>query len=165
MKLLFEVIIYCLVYTLLVKAAKGSSPLNCLYFYPEPVRKKAYALGLADEQGVHKRAKRFYTYFLAALVILLFVFMVIVNKTQDFGAAFSDLYLILVIGNWFDGIVIDRFWVSRKSWVIPETAGIPHLKPWKTVLVRRTLGTFAYIPIAAIFALIFSKLSICIWNG
>ncbi len=124
MKLLFEVIIYCFVYTLFVKIAKRNNPLNCLYFYPESVRKKAYSLGLADEQSVHKRAKCFYTYFLTALAILLFVFM-----------------------------------------VIPETVDIPHLKPWKTVLVRRTLGTIAYIPIAAVFALIFSRLSICIWNG
>ncbi|MCD8027330.1 MAG: hypothetical protein LUF02_01405 [Erysipelotrichaceae bacterium] len=68
--------------------------------------------------------------------------------------------MILVIGNWFDGIVIDRLWVSQKSWIIPEIIDIPYIKSWKTILVRRILGMIVYIPIAAIISFIFVKISL-----
>ncbi|MCD7809353.1 MAG: hypothetical protein LUH02_08420 [Erysipelotrichaceae bacterium] len=94
------------------------------------------------------------------LILLLFVFIIIVNKRQDFKTAFMELYLILVIGNWFDGIVIDKFWVSQKSWIIPETIGIPHIKSWSRILIGRAIGTIAYIPIAALISFIFVHISI-----
>lgn len=160
MRLIFEIVIYYLVYILMIKVVKKNNPVNCLFFYPKPVKDKMYELGLADEKIVNKREKVFYTWFLAILILLLFVFIVVWNKRQDFKVAFMELYIILAISNWFDGIVIDKLWVSQKSWIIPETIGIPHVKSWKTILVRRTLGMIVYIPIAAIIAFIFEKISI-----
>ncbi|MCD8188684.1 MAG: hypothetical protein LUD78_00410 [Clostridiales bacterium] len=165
MKLFMETVLYCLVYMLLVKAVKGNNPINCLFFSPKPVRDRVYGIGLANERKVSKREKVFYTWFLAALILLLFVFVVPVNRTQDFKTAFLELYLILVVGNWFDGIMIDRFWVSRKSWEIPQAVGIPYVKTWRRIFISRSIGTVVYIPIAAGLAWLFVKLSIRIWQG
>ena len=51
--------------------------------------------------------------------------------------------------NWFDGIVIDRLWVGHsRLWVIAGMEGVPYVKPWKTVLVKRGLASMLYLVIA-----------------
>ena len=55
--------------------------------------------------------------------------------------------------NWFDGLVIDGLWVRRsKIWRIAGMEGIPYAKPWKTILVRRSLGTVVYLVLALAIA-------------
>ena len=70
--------------------------------------------------------------------------------------------LFLVVMNWFDGIVIDRLWVGRSPvWRIRGMGGIPYVKPWKTVLTRRALGTVVYLilaPAVAGLALLLGRL-------
>ena len=40
------------------------------------------------------------------------------------------------------GSALDRLWVGHsKIWVIEGMEGIPYIKPWKTVLVKRGLAT------------------------
>lgn len=61
--------------------------------------------------------------------------------------------------NWFDGIVIDRLWVGRsRIWRVEGMEGVPYVKPWREVLVRRGIGTAIYLllapPIAGIALLI-----------
>lgn len=82
---------------------------------------------------------------LAALVAILSLW----NRVTDFWTAYVQSYLFLVVMNWFDGIVIDRLWVGHgKIWVIEGMEGVPYLKPWKEVLIKRGLGTVLYLVIA-----------------
>lgn len=47
------------------------------------------------------------------------------------------------------GSALDRLWVVHsKIWVIEGMEGIPYIKPWKTVLVKRGLATVLYLIIA-----------------
>lgn len=47
------------------------------------------------------------------------------------------------------GSALDRLWVGHsKIWVIEGMEGIPYIKPWKTVLVKRGLATVLYLIIA-----------------
>ena len=55
MLLLLQLIIFCAVFTLMVKLSVGDNPLNGLYFYPEPVQEKVYELGLTDRKTVAKK--------------------------------------------------------------------------------------------------------------
>lgn len=51
-----------------------------------------------------------------------------------------------MVANWFDGIVLDRLWVSYgKIWRIKGMEGVPYVKPWKTILVKRSLATVLYL--------------------
>lgn len=51
-----------------------------------------------------------------------------------------------MVANWFDGIVLDRLWVGHsKIWRIKGMEGVPYVKPWKTVLVKRSLATVLYL--------------------
>ena len=54
---------------------------------------------------------------------------------------------------WFDGIVVDRLWVGHsKIWLVEGMEDVPYVKPWKTVLVKKTLGTILYFIIALVVA-------------
>ncbi|MCD7809354.1 MAG: hypothetical protein LUH02_08425 [Erysipelotrichaceae bacterium] len=64
MRLIFEIVIYCLMYMILIKIVKKDNPVNCLFFYPKQVKDKMYELGLADEENINKSEKVFYTWFL-----------------------------------------------------------------------------------------------------
>lgn len=46
---------YCLLFTLLVKLGVGGNALNGLFFYPKPVRERAFALGLTEPEAVARR--------------------------------------------------------------------------------------------------------------
>ncbi len=55
--------------------------------------------------------------------------------------------------NWFDGIMLDRLWVGHgKVWVIEGMEGSPYIKPWKSVLIKRSLATVLYLVIALVVA-------------
>ena len=58
-----QLILYCALFTLMVKLGVGGSALNGLLFYPKPVQERVYALGLKDRQAVSRRRKRFMTAF------------------------------------------------------------------------------------------------------
>ena len=67
--------------------------------------------------------------------------------------------LFLVVMNWFGGIAIDRLWVGQsRIWRVEGMEGVPYVRPWREVLVRRGLGTAIYLilalPIAGIALLI-----------
>lgn len=41
-----QLILFCTLFTLMVKLAVGNNALNALYFYPKPVQERVYELGL-----------------------------------------------------------------------------------------------------------------------
>jgi hypothetical protein len=82
---------------------------------------------------------------LAALLLILALW----NRVTDFKTAYIQAALLLVVVNWFDALVIDRLWVGHsKIWRIEGMEGVPYVKSWKTILVKRILGTVVYLVIA-----------------
>ena len=151
--LILQAALYCLLFIVLVKCAVRDSGLNCLYFYPKDFLAEAHRRGIADQDAVMKKGMRF----MIPFCIVIFAFPVFViafwNHVTDFKTAFLQAYLLLVLMNWFDGIVLDRIWVGHsKVWVIPGMEGIPYIKPWKTVLAKRGAATVLYLLIAAALA-------------
>lgn len=54
-----------------------------------------------------------------------------------------------MVVNWFDALVIDRLWVGHsKIWRIKGMDGVPYVKPWKTILMKRSLATVMYLIVA-----------------
>ncbi len=75
------------------------------------------------------------------------------NGARDFKTAYWQALLFLEVMNWYDGIVIDRLWVGHsRFWIIPGTEDLPFVKPWRFILIKRGLGSVAYLAIAAIAA-------------
>ena len=48
--IVLQLILFCALFTLMVKIGVGNNALNGLYFYPKPVQEKVYELGLTDRE-------------------------------------------------------------------------------------------------------------------
>lgn len=153
MILLLQNILYCLLFILPVRCAVRNNGMNCLYFYPKEYIEEADRRGLADKDAVMKRGKRFMIPFCIFIFVVLILIIALWNHVTDFKTAYLQAYLFLVVMNWFDGIVLDRIWVAHsKVWAIEGMDGVPYIKPWKSVLIKRGAATIMYLVIALVVA-------------
>ena len=149
MLILVQLVFYCLLYILLVKCAVRDDGRNCLYFYPKEYIEEAERRGIADKKTTMKKGKRFMILFCIAIFVALILIISVWNRVTDFQTAYMQAALFLVVVNWFDAIVIDRLWVGHsKIWIIRGKEGIPYVKPWKNILIKRSLATVMYLVLA-----------------
>ena len=151
--IVLQLILFCGLFTLMVKLGVGNNARNGLYFYPKPVQKKVYELGLTDRETVAKKRKGFMIAFFAAMAAALILIIRVWSGIHSFWAAYLQALLFLEVMNWYDGIVIDRLWVGHsRFWVIPGTEEIPFVQTWPQVLKKRGILTLIWIAGAAIVA-------------
>lgn len=146
-----QLVLFCALFTLMVKLAVGGSALNGLYFYPKPVQEKAYELGLTDPETVARKKKRFMIHFFLVILSALVLIIGLWNGVRSFWPAYWQALLFLEVMNWYDGLVIDRLWVGHsRFWIIPGTEEIPFVQTWPQVLKKRGVLTLIWIVGAAI---------------
>ena len=151
--LLLQLILFCALFTLMVKLAVGGSALNGLYFYPKPVQERVYELGLTDRKTVAKKRKCFMIPFFVVMLTALLLIIGLWNGIRDFRPAYGQAVLFLVVMNWYDGLVIDRLWVGHsRLWIIPGTEDIPFVQTWRQVLKKRGILTLTWVMGAAVVA-------------
>ena len=151
--IILQLILFCSLFTLMVKLGVGNNALNGLYFYPKPVQEKVYKLGLTDRETVARKRKRFMIPFMLVLLAALVLIIGLWNGVRTFWTAYWQALLFLEVMNWYDGIVIDRLWVGHsKFWIIPGTEEIPFVQTWKQVLKKRGILTLIWIVGAALVA-------------
>ncbi len=151
--IILQLVLFCALFTLMVKIAVGNNALNGLYFYPKPVQEKAYELGLTDRETVAKKRKLFMTAFFAVMATALISIIRVWNGIQSFWTAYLQALIFLEVMNWYDGIVIDRLWVGySRFWVIPGTEEIPFVQTWPQILKKRGILTLIWIAGAVIIA-------------
>ena len=151
--IVLQLILFCALFTLMVKIGVGNNALNGLYFYPKPVQERVYELGLTDRETVAKKRKRFMIAFFAVMAVALILIIRAWNGIQSFRAAYLQALIFLEVMNWYDGIVIDRLWVGHsRFWVIPGTEKIPFVQTWPQVLKKRGILTLIWIAGAALIA-------------
>lgn len=158
--IVLQLIIYCLLFTAMVKIAVIGGAVNGLYFYPKAVQDRAIELGLIGRDAMNRKRKRFmisfYIVMLAALVLIIGVW----NGVTGFGEAYLQALLFLEVMNVYDGIVIDKLWVGHsKFWVLPGLEDMPYVQTWRQVLKKRSILALIWVAGAAlvggIVALIF----------
>lgn len=71
MLLIIRLVLYCLLFFLMVKAAAKDNGMNCLYFYPPAFIDEAARCGLADKDETMKRGKRFMVPFCIIMLVVL----------------------------------------------------------------------------------------------
>ncbi len=151
--IILQLILYCLLFTLMVKLAVGSHALNGLYFYPGPVQERVFALGLTDRETVSRKRKRFMIPFFLVMGTVLVLIIRLWNGIHTFRQAYLQALVFLEVMNWYDGIVIDRLWVGHsRFWIIPGTEDIPFVQTWPQVLKKRGILTLVWIAGAAVTA-------------
>lgn len=151
--IVFQIILYLLLFTGMVALAVRGGAVNGLFFYPKPVQERAYAIGLADRTAMGKRRKRFMVLFYLVMLGALLFIIGVWNGVRDFRTAYWQALLFLEVMNWYDGVVIDKLWVGHsKFWALPGTEDIPFVQTWKQVLKKRGFLTLIWIVGAAIVA-------------
>lgn len=151
--IIVQLMLYCALFTLMVKLGVGNSALNGLFFYPKAVQERVYALGLTDRETVGRRRKRFMIAFFAVMAAALILIIRAWNGIHTFWAAYRQALLFLEVMNWYDGIVIDRLWVGHSGfWVISGAEDIPFVQTWPQVLRKRGILTAVWVVGAAVVA-------------
>ena len=151
--ILLQLVLFCGLFTLMVKLDVGNSALNGLYFYPKPVQERVYALGLTDRETVARKRKRFMIPFFLVMLAALVLIVGLWNGIRSFQPAYLQALLFLEVMNWYDGIVIDRLWVGHsRFWIIPGTEEVPFVQTWQQVLRKRGILTLIWIAGAAVVA-------------
>lgn len=151
--ILFQLILFCLLFIGMVKLGIRDGAINEIYFYPKPVQERAIAIGLTDWTTIRRKKRRFMIPFLLILLVALLLIIGLWNGVSDFKTAYWQALLFLEVMNWFDGIVIDRLWVEHsKIWIIPGTEDLPFVQTWPQVLKKRGLLTVIWIVGAALVA-------------
>lgn len=153
MMLFMQLCLYCALFTAGVYAFTGGAAVNVLYFYPKPVRERAYAIGLADRKTTARSRVCFLIWFPIGMLVALLLIIGAWNDVRSFKAAYLQSLLFLEVMNWYDGIVIDRLWVGHsKFWVLPGTEDLPFVQTWPQVLKKRGILTLVWLAGAALTA-------------
>ena len=151
--IVLQLILFCLLFTLMVRLAVLGGAVNGLYFYPKPVQEKAIAIGLTDRETMQRRRKRFMIPFFLVMLLSLLLIVGLWNGVRNFRTAYLQALLFLEVMNWYDGIVIDRLWVGHsKFWVLPGTEDLPFVQTWKQVLKKRGILTLIWLAGATVAA-------------
>ena len=152
MKVFVELVVFLGLFTLLVKIAAGNNGINALYFYPKEFQETAYRRGLADRENVRREQRSFMIFFILVLLAAL-VIIIHLNKPENFVQAYLQALMFLEIMNWYDGIVIDRIWVSNsRLWTIEGMEDIPYVQTWKQILTKRMILSVIWLFLAAVVA-------------
>ena len=151
--IVLQLILYCLLFTLMVRYAVRGGAIDGLYFYPKEVQDKAIEIGLTTREVMSNKLKIFMTEFYAVMLVALVLIIGLWNRVSDFKAAYLQALLFLEVMNWYDGIVIDKLWVGySKFWVLPGCEDIPYVQTWPQVLKKRGILTLIWIVGAAVVA-------------
>lgn len=153
MLIVLQLVLYCMVFTIMVKIAVIGGATDGLYFYPKPVQERAFAIGLTDRETMTRKRKRFMIPFFLVMLAALVLIIGGWNHVSDFKTAYLLALLFLEVMNWYDGIVIDKLWVgTSKFWLLPGCEDIPYVQTWRQVLKKRSILTLIWVAGAAIVA-------------
>lgn len=113
--LFLQVVLYCLLFTLLVALSFRGNAINIIYFYPKSVIDKVVEFGYTDYKTINRNKIIFYSLF----IVLMFGSLILIvgswNEINDFKQAFIQLNIFLQSWNIFDGLVMDILWTSNSK--------------------------------------------------
>ncbi len=109
--IVLQLVIYCLIFTLMVRYAVRGGAVDGLYFYPKTVQERAMEIGLTTQETIKKKRKIFMTEFYIVMLVALVLIIGLWNRVTDFKTAYLQALLFLEVMNVYDGIVIDKIWV------------------------------------------------------
>ena len=148
-----ELILYCLLFTMMVRYAVRGGAIDGLYFYPKIVQERAIEIGLTTKEVMQRKKKIFMTEFYIIMLVALVLIIGVLHRVSDFKTAYLLALLFLEVMNWYDGIVIDKIWVGHsKFWILTGCEELPFVQTWKQVLKKRGFLTLIWVVGAAIVA-------------
>lgn len=151
--IIFQLIIYCLIFTGMVRFSVRNGAIEGLYYYPETVQERAIKIGLISRDEMIKKKRIFMTEFYIVMLTSLVLIIGLWDHISDFGTAYIYALVFLEVMNWYDGIVIDKIWVGySKFWILPGCEDLPYIQTIRQMVKKRLFLTLIWILGAAIVA-------------
>ena len=151
--IVFQLALYCLIFSLMVRYAVRGGAVDGLYFYPKTVQERAIEIGLTTQETIKKKRKIFMTEFYIVMLVALVLIIGLWNRVLDYKTAYFQALLFLEVMNIYDGVVIDKLWVGHsKFWILPGCEDIPFVQTWGQVFKKRFFLALIWIVGAAIAA-------------
>ena len=92
-----QLILYCVIFTLMVAFSVRGGAINGIYFYPKAVQERAIEIGLTDAETVRRKKKRFMTLFYLVMVVTLILIIGLWNQISDFKSAYLQALFFLQV--------------------------------------------------------------------
>ncbi len=157
----FQLALYCVLFTLMVKYAVRGGAIDGLYFYPKIVQDRAIGIGLTDRDTMNRKKKEFMILFYIVMLAALVLIIAFWNRVRDFRTAYFQALLFLEVMNVYDGVVIDKLWVGNsRFWLLPGCEDLPYVQTWAQVLKKRSILALTWVAGAAVVA----GLVVLIWT-
>ena len=124
MNFMIESIIVCIGFSALIVLPMLKNPLVQIQSYPPAIGNRAIELGLVAKDRARKSKKTVIIKSIASLffVVILTVVVYFVNGARTFLAGFGISYLLWMVVNWYDALVLDcLLFCHCKRFVLPGT--------------------------------------------
>lgn len=149
MVIFIESLIGIILFTIIIVALTLKDPLASVGDYPPAIRDRCMELGL-----IEKRKQRFTRGDIirkaAAMIIFVFIFAFVLkffNGAHTFQRGFRDSYLIWLIIDWYDALVLDCIWFCHSKKVrIPGTEDMKEYRDYLFHIRQSCIGMLLGIP-------------------
>ena len=98
--IVLQLVIYCLIFTAIVKVAVIGGAVNGLYFYPKEIQDRVIENGLITREKMNKRRKIFMSAFYIIMPVAAVLIIGLWNQVTDFKTAYLQALLFLLVMNW-----------------------------------------------------------------
>ena len=124
-----------------------------VHLYDKKVQERVIQLGMTTREAIRKRSARFRSLCLPAYMAYVLVCVYAINGARGFLPGFRQGFVILIIMNLIDRLLIDEYWVGHThAWIIP---GTEDLRPYITAKDKRQkwiMGTVGMAVLSAALA-------------
>lgn len=159
--ILLECVVACVLFTVVAGGMTYLKPLSMINSYPPAIQEKVLELGLITKEQKSRSIKSILKK-LVALVLLVFVIAFVVHKFNDadsFFDGFKYSYILWLVVNFWDAIVIDCLWFCHsKRVIIKGTEGMKEYKDYWFHIKGSLIGCLYGLPaclLAGLFVCIF----------
>ena len=147
MLIIFEGIVVCFILLLVCVVGLKNGPEKFAVFYEEDVKVRVVELGYTTEKELKKSFTISGIALFVPMIIIVPLMVYYINGVSDFRSAFWQMTAIFMIGNLFDRLFIDEFWVGHtKAWFIPGTEDLMPYIPVK-VKIKKWIGNLIMFPL------------------
>lgn len=155
--IVIETIILAVLFTAAVLAC-SKNPVDTVYDMPQPIIDRCLELGLIDEtkkaDSKETKLKKMIASLAIALILALILYFV--NGAENFFQGFLVSYIIWLVIDWYDCIVIDWGWVCHsKKVIIPGTEDLmDSYKDYRFHAIGSLKGMVLGLPVCIIVGLL-----------
>ena len=147
MLIFIEGIVVCFILLIVCVVGLNDGPEKFAVFYEDDVKERVVELGYTTEKDLKRSFTISGIALFVPMLILVPVMVYYINGASDFWSAFWQMTAIFMIGNVFDRLFIDEFWVGHtKAWFILGTEDLMPYIPVR-VKIKKWVGNLIMFPL------------------